>query len=121
LFRTGLAPQPEPLGTAWWFLRPAWWLACAACLLPFVLAFRWAERPAHAPPPARAGRVGDLQVVAGTLVAGAGLGLIAAKAFPVPGLDGNVLPTIGVALTAVGALLVWVDPLAPVRRSAKTG
>ena len=121
LFRTGIAPQPEPLGTAWWFLRPAWWLACAACLLPFVLAFRWAERPANAPPPARAGQVGDLLVVAGTLVAGAGLGLIAAKAFPVPGLDGNVLPAIGVVLTAMGALLVWVDPLAPVRRSAKTG
>jgi len=116
LFRTGIAPQPEPLGAAWWWLRPAWWLACAVCLVPFVLAFRWAERPAGAPPPARTGAAGDGQVVVGTLVAGAGFGLIAAEAFPVPGLEQNTLPTLGVALTAVGALLVWVDPFAPARR-----
>src|SRR5439155_15470275 len=48
LFPTRLAPQPEPLTPAWWWLRPAWIVACAICLVPFVLAFRWAERPAKA-------------------------------------------------------------------------
>ena len=56
LFPTGVAPQPEALSTAWWLLRPAWWLACAICMLPFVFAFRWAERPATQPPPVQPGR-----------------------------------------------------------------
>ena len=45
LFPTGIAPQPEPLSTAWWLMRPVWLLICALCLVPFLLAFRWAERP----------------------------------------------------------------------------
>ncbi len=48
LFPTGLAPQPNQLSTPWWWLRPAWIVACAICLVPFLLAFRWAERPVAA-------------------------------------------------------------------------
>jgi surface polysaccharide O-acyltransferase-like enzyme len=116
LLGTGVAPQPELLGGAWWALRPAWWVACAVCLAPFVLTFRWAERPAGAPPPAQPGRFGDVIVIVGTLVAGAGLGAIAARAFPVPGSEPIVLPTAAIGLVAVGALLLWVDPFAPLRK-----
>jgi surface polysaccharide O-acyltransferase-like enzyme len=114
LFRTGVAPQPEPLSAAWWWLRPAWWLACAICLLPFLLGFRWAERPAASSTAAPAGRVGTALVVGGTVAAGAGLAVIAAKAFPVP--DALVLvPAIGVVLFTMGTLAVRVDPFAPLR------
>jgi len=115
LFRTGIAPQPEPLGTEWWLLRPVWWLACAICLVPFLLGFRWAERPVASTTLARPGRFGDLLVVAGTVAAGAGLALIAAKAFPVPG-ETVLVPAIGVALVAAGAIGVAADPVAPLRR-----
>jgi hypothetical protein len=117
LFRTGIAPQPEPLSATWWFSRPAWWLACAICLLPFLFAFRWAERPIASRTLARAGLVGDIIVVVGTAAAGAGLAVIAAKAFPVPGAL-VLAPAIGVALLAAGAVAVGVDPIAPLRHAS---
>ena len=122
LFPTGLAPQPEALSNAWWLLRPAWWLVCAICILPFLFGFRWAERPVEAPPPSRARWPGVAVAIAGTLAAGAGFALLAARAFPVPGSI-VVIPTIGVALVAIGALLIHVDPIAPLRRrtGAATG
>jgi hypothetical protein len=114
LFPTGVAPQPEALSTAWWLLRPAWWLVCAICMLPFLFGFRWAERPANPPPPAQPGRFGVGVALVGTVVASAGFALLAAKAFPVPGSI-VMLPTIGVALVAISALLIHVDPAAPMR------
>jgi Acyltransferase family len=45
LFPTGIAPQPTLASTEWWLLRPLWLVVCAVCLVPFVYAFRWAERP----------------------------------------------------------------------------
>jgi fucose 4-O-acetylase-like acetyltransferase len=117
LFRTGIAPQPEPLSTTWWALRPAWWVACAICLVPFVLAFRWTERPASPPPLAPAGRLGDVVVLAGTIVAGAGLGAIAARAFPVPGAEPLLVPAVGVAMVGIGAALLRMDPVSPLRHA----
>jgi len=114
LFRTGIAPQPEPLSTAWWLLRPAWWLVCAICLVPFLFGFRWAERPVVSTTLARPGWIGDVLIVVGTVAAGAGLALIAAKAFPVPDED-VLVPAIGVALLAIGSIALAVDPIAPLR------
>jgi len=114
LFPTGVAPQPEALSTAWWLLRPAWWLACAICMLPFLFGFRWAERPVDPPPPSRAGRLGAAIALLGTAVAGAGFALLAARAFPVPGSI-VVIPAIGVVLVAASAALIHVDPVAPLR------
>ena len=119
LFRTGIAPQPEPLTAAWWWLRPAWWLACAICLLPFLFGFRWAERPVTSSP-TPAGPAGTAIVTLGTIAAGAGLAVIAAKAFPVPGAV-LLVPAIGVGLFAIGALALRVDPLAPLREPATGG
>jgi hypothetical protein len=115
LFRTGIAPQPEPLSAAWWWLRPGWWVACAICLVPFLLGFRWAERPVGTSGSADAGWIGTALVVGGTIAAGAGLAILAAKAFPVPGAT-VVLPAIGIVFVAIGAILVRVDPVAPLRR-----
>ena len=114
LFPTGVAPQPEALSTAWWLLRPAWWLACAICMLPFLFGFRWAERPVDPPPPSRAGRLGAAIALLGTAVASAGFALLAARAFPVPGSI-VVVPAIGVVLVAASAALIHVDPVAPLR------
>jgi hypothetical protein len=113
LFPTGLAPQPEPLGTAWWLLRPAWLIACALCITPFVLAFRFAERPVSAPAPwpATASRA---LAVAGTVAAAAGFTVLAANAFPVPG-EAVFWPTLGASLVAVSAVLLRVDPMRPLR------
>jgi hypothetical protein len=117
LFPTGIAPQPEPLSTAWWLLRPAWWLACAICIVPFMLAFRWAERPIPLPPSSVEGRRALTMAVLGTAVTAVGLGMLAANAFPVPGEEQVRLSTLGVAATVAGALLLRVDPLAPLRRT----
>ena len=114
VFPTGVAPQPEPLSTSWWLLRPAWLLVCAICIVPFMLAFRWAERPV----PLRAGRGGWFGLVlalAGTAAAGFGFAALAGNAFPVPGEDLGPWPTIGVALVAASAVLLRVDPIAPLR------
>jgi hypothetical protein len=54
LLPTGIAPQSEELSGAWWLWRLGWIAACAICLVPFLFAFRWAERPG-APPPSGAG------------------------------------------------------------------
>ena len=109
LFPTGVWPQPEVLSDAWWWLRLGWIAVCAICIVPFLLAFRWAERPAPAPHP-----MPEVLVVLGAIAAAAGFGLLAVHAFPVPG-DALALPVIGVALVAASALLVRVDPLAPRR------
>ncbi len=114
LFPTGVAPQPAALSSAWWLLRPAWWLACAICILPFLFGFRWAERPVDPPPAARSGWPGMAGAIAGTVAAGAGFALLAARAFPVPGSI-VLVPAIGVALVAASAVLVHVDPFAPLR------
>jgi len=116
LFRTGIAPQPEPLTAAWWWRRPAWWLACAVCLLPFLAAFRWAERPVPSSGGVPIGWTGTAFVTGGTLAAGAGLSMLAAKAFPVPD-EVVLLPLVGVILFALGAIARHVDPLAPLRRA----
>jgi fucose 4-O-acetylase-like acetyltransferase len=113
LFPTGIAPQPEPLGTAWWLLRPAWLLACAICITPFLLGFRWAERPA-APPGPWPGGIGPTLVGLGTVAAAAGFAILAANAFPVPG-ESVFWPSTGAVLIGAGAVLVRVDPIAPLR------
>lgn len=117
LFPTGIAPQPEPLGTAWWLLRPAWWVVCAICLAPFLLGFRWAERPAAAPAPARTGVLGSAVSLVGTMAAAAGLAVLAANAFPVPG-EVVLWPGVGVGCLVAGAVLLRVDPLGPRRAPA---
>jgi hypothetical protein len=111
VFPTGIAPQPEPLSTAWWLLRPPWLLLCAACLVPFLLAFRWAERPVvveRGPVPAAAALVG-------AVASAAGLAVLAREAFPVQG-EVVFWPAIGVALVVLGALALRIDALAPLRR-----
>jgi hypothetical protein len=115
LFPTGIAPQPEPLSTAWWLLRPAWWLACAICIVPFMLAFRWAERPVPVAPSSLRRRLALTLAVTGTAAAAVGLGMLAANAFPVPDEELR-LPAFGVAAVIAGGLLLRVDPIAPLRR-----
>jgi fucose 4-O-acetylase-like acetyltransferase len=111
VFPTGIAPQPEPLSTAWWWLRPVWLLLCAVCLLPFLFGFRWAERPVQV----AGGPVGLIPGILGSVAAAAGLAVLAREAFPV---QGEVLfwPSIGVALVVLGAVVLRVDPIAPLRR-----
>ena len=116
LFPTGLAPQPAPLGAAWWMLRPAWWLACAICIVPFMLAFRWAERPVPMPPSSLDPRLALMLAALGTAATAAGFGLLAANAFPVPGEEKVWFAAAGVAAVIAGALLLRVDPFAPLRR-----
>lgn len=114
LFPTGIAPQPEPLSSAWWLLRPAWWLACAICIVPFMLAFRWAERPAQLPPSSAGPRVALGLAATRTAASAIGFGMLAANAFLVPG-DELALSAIGVACVAFGALLLRADPISPLR------
>jgi hypothetical protein len=114
LFPTGIAPQPEPLSAAWWWLRPAWILVCAICLTPFVLGFRWAERPSAPLPMAVPGSRGVAQAVAGVAAAAAGLAILAAEAFPVPD-EALAVPSAGAVLVAAGSALLHVDPFAPLR------
>ena len=111
VFPTGIAPQPEPLSTAWWWLRPAWLLLCAVCLLPFLFGFRWAERPVPV-----SGGLGLIPALIGSVAAAAGLAVLAREAFPVQGVV-LLWPSIGVALVAFGAALLRVDPIAPLRRA----
>lgn len=112
---TGIAPQPEPLSSAWWLLRPAWIAVCAVCLIPFLYGFRWAERPADASI-ASPGRVAS---AAGAIAAAAGLGILAREAFPVQG-ESMLLPFVGVALVAVSAWCLRIDPVAPLRTRLRT-
>jgi hypothetical protein len=111
VFPTGIAPQPEPLSAAWWWLRPAWLLLCAVCLLPFLFGFRWAERPVAV----GSGRVGAAPALIGAVAAAAGLAVLAREAFPVQG-EVVLWPAIGVALVGFGAFALRVDPIAPLRR-----
>jgi peptidoglycan/LPS O-acetylase OafA/YrhL len=110
VFPTGIAPQPEPLSTAWWLLRPAWLLLCGVCLLPFLFGFRWAERPVAA----ASGRVGAAPGLVGVVAAAVGLAVLAREAFPVQG-EVVLWPAIGVGLVVLGALVLRVDPIAPLR------
>lgn len=114
LFPTGIAPQPEPLSASWWWLHPAWIVACAICLILFLLGFRWAERPSAAVVADRPGSAGLLRAVTGIAAAAAGLGILASQAFPVPG-EVVALPSAGVVLVVAGAVLLRVDPVAPLR------
>jgi hypothetical protein len=111
VFPTGIAPQPEPLSVAWWWLRPAWLLLCGVCLLPFLFGFRWAERPVAV----GSAHVGTAAALVGAVAAAAGLAVLAREAFPVQG-EAVLWPAIGVALVGVGALALRVDPIAPLRR-----
>jgi hypothetical protein len=121
LLPTGLWPQPETLSTAWWWLRLGWVAACAVCLVPFLFAFRWAERPAAPPPPARRGWFGLATSVAGAIAASGGMAIIADEAFPVQG-EVVMEPALGVLLLAAGALLLHVNPLSPLlHRSQQMG
>jgi hypothetical protein len=116
VFPTGIAPQPEPLSAPWWALRPVWIALCALCLLPFLFGFRWAERPAAAPP----GHVGGVVAVIGGVLAAAGLAIIAREAFPVQG-EQLLRPGIGVACVVASAILLRLDPIAPLRRPKDPG
>ncbi len=119
LLPTGLAPQPEPLTAAWWWLRPGWIAACAICLVPFLFGFGWAERPGAPSPPARPGWIGLATSVGGAIAAAAGMAIVAGQAFPVQG-EIVLLPAVGVVCLVAGALLLRVDPFSPLRRSAQT-
>jgi fucose 4-O-acetylase-like acetyltransferase len=119
LLPTGLAPQPEPLTTAWWWLRLGWVAACAVCLMPFLFAFRWAERPGAPARPAHAGWLGIATALAGSILASAGMAIIATAAFPVQG-ELVAGPALGVACLAAGAVLLHVDPISPLRHGART-
>ena len=114
VFPTGLAPQPEPLSVAWWWLRPAWIAVCAICLVPFLFAFRWAERPGHPPTPAAGGWPSYAAALGGAVTASGGLAVLAVVAFPVPGED-VILPALGVVSVAIGSFLLAVDPVGPLR------
>ena len=116
VFPTGIAPQPEPLSAVWWLLRPAWVALCAVCLLPFLFAFRWAERPV----PLTMGLVHGAVALVGNVLAAGGLASIADQAFPVQG-EQLLWPSIGVACVVAGAILLRVDPIAPLRRRADPG
>lgn len=115
LLPTGIAPQPEPLTTAWWVLRLAWIAACAVCLVPFLFAFRWAERPGAPPPPGPSGWLRLATSLAGVAAASAGMSIVAAAAFPVQG-EVVAIPALGVASLVVGALLLQVNPLSPLAK-----
>jgi hypothetical protein len=119
LLPTGLAPQPEPLTTSWWLLRLGWIAACAVCLVPFLFAFRWAERPAANPLPATAGWVGIAMSLAGVAAASAGMSILAAAAFPVQG-EVVAIPALGVSLLATAAALLHVNPLSPLTMARST-
>ena len=114
LFPTGIAPQPEPLSTAWWLLRPAWWLVCAICITPFMLAFRWAERPVTVPASSLPRSAALALAVMGSAAAAVGFGMLAANAFPLPG-ESSTLSALAVAAVALGAVLLRADPVAPLR------
>jgi len=121
LLPTGLWPQAETLSTAWWWLRLGWVAACGVCLVPFLFAFRWAERPAAPRPPAHRGWIGLATSVGGAVAASGGMAIIADEAFPVPG-EVMAEPAVGVALLAAGALLLHVNPLRPLfHRSQQMG
>jgi hypothetical protein len=113
LLPTGVWPQAEPLSAAWWWLRLVWIAACAICLIPFLLGFRWAERPT--PALSASYRPSAAVALCGVGLACAGMGIVAAEAFPVQG-EAPLVPSIGVACLVAGALVLRVNPFAPLRR-----
>jgi hypothetical protein len=118
LLPTGIAPNPEELSGAWWLSRLGWIAACVVCLIPFLFAFRWAERPGPPAPPAPAGWPGLAMSLAGLVLAAAGLSIVAAAAFPVQG-EVLAMPLVGVGCTVAGAILLHVNPLAPLSRRSE--
>lgn len=106
VYPTGIAPQPEPLTTTWWLLRPAWVALCLLCLAPLLLAFRWAERPGPAPPDGR-GRADLAVTLPGCLLSAVGFAYLAVHAFPVPDEE-LVWPLVGVVSLLTGAALLRV-------------
>jgi fucose 4-O-acetylase-like acetyltransferase len=119
LLPTGIAPQPEPLIAAWWWWRLGWIAACAICLVPFLFAFRWAERPGAPPPPAPEGWLGLAMTLLGITAASAGMSIVAAAAFPVQG-EVLAIPALGVACLALAALLLRVNPLSSLAKSSSS-
>jgi hypothetical protein len=115
LLPTGIWPDLDLLSGWWWLSRLVWIAACAVCLVPFVFALRWAERPGAPPPSARPGWVGLTMSLAGVAAACAGMSIIAAAAFPVQG-EVLLMPAVGVGSLAAGALLLHVNPLGPLGR-----
>jgi peptidoglycan/LPS O-acetylase OafA/YrhL len=115
LFPTGIAPQPTPTTTAWWLLRPAWLIICAICLVPFVYSFRWAERPAARSRSDRSDPWASVLSLVGTAAAAGGFAILTVRGFPVPG-EIVLVPTVGVVCVVIGAALLRVDPVAPLRR-----
>jgi hypothetical protein len=113
LFPTGVAPQPEPLTAAWWWLRPAWIAVCAICLVPFLFGFRFAEKPAKAPA-GRGDMVGAFLALAGTGAAATGFSIFTTQAFPVPG-EVVFMPSVGVACVPVALLFLRTNPLSRAR------
>ena len=121
LLPTGIAPNPEELSGAWWLWRLGWIAACAVCLIPFLFAFRWAERPGPVPPTAPKGWLGLVMSLAGVALASAGLSIVAAAAFPVQG-EVLAMPLVGIGCLVAGAILLHVNPLAPLsERAERTG
>ena len=98
LLPAGIAPQFEEFSGAWWLWRLAWIAACAICLVPFLFAFRWAERPGPPLPGCRSSprRRSPCR----------------AKCWR---------PLLGVAFLVVGAILLHVNPFSPLsKRSAES-
>lgn len=98
---TGWWPDVDPVGAAWWLLRPAWVLLCAAALVPLVLAFRRVEQVG---PPTSGGAV---PTVSGVLLAAGGLYLILQEGL----YDAERalrVPVVALALLAVGTALLGV-------------
>ncbi len=120
LLPTGIAPQFEELSGAWWLWRLGWIAACAICLVPFLFAFRWAERPGQPPPPAPEGWSGFVMSLAGVAFASAGMSIVAAAAFPVQG-EVLAMPLVGVASLIAGAILLHLNPLSPLSKRSAEG
>lgn len=107
LYPTGIAPKAAPLSPGWWLFRPVWIIVCAACLVPFLMLFRRAERPAPERPEQHRPRL--VPVILGTLAGATSFAILAAGHFPVPGKP-LAIPLFAVA--CIGAAQLLLGPLA---------